>query len=172
MNSARSTRFRPLRWVLMPLLAACILPVVGCVRLLEPLVDDGRHVSGTWTGTLRAVPVSDGLGANYDAAALEIESGPGWPARLSAVPAEMGGGRMPLLVKTWDRPLIVRLADELDVPVGSRVRVRGRMDIDLPRVRQGTAVAGIARHRRDREVAFEHILIVRGPLRVLGPLPK
>ena len=89
---------------------------------------------GTWVGRVVPVTVFSHDHVAHEAAALQVESGPAWAPRgpdqyiwdwhaIHAVPAEVGGGFEPLLVK--DEPSMILTPDKL--PLGKRVRVKGWM---------------------------------------------
>lgn len=148
-------------------LALLFLNSSGCARLLSPLMDDGRYVTGTWAGRVTAVTVHDRSPAGdlpFKAAALEIESGPAYPARLGPVPDEQGGGRTPLLSRSWDKPLLITDPDTM--PVGKRVEVRGRMQggyIFAP----GAAGRSYFVNRIPGAGHGEHFLLIDGEPKVL-----
>lgn len=128
MNSAsRPTAGAVMRFAL-ALSAACA-GLGGCSRFLSPLMGEPPQVSGTWTGRLVSVAARSG-DKTWDAAAIEIERGPEPPPipiaeHLKPVPREVM--MVALLLKTHLQPLRILDPRSLKAPIGSRVRVRGKM---------------------------------------------
>lgn len=104
---------------------ATFIVCVGCGQMLSPFMTSSPYVNGTWEGRFVSVPVTDYHGRTYDAAALDIETGP-------RVLRSAGGFRT--VIKEGDDlallcPVGVAIVNpnELGVPAGSRVKVKGRM---------------------------------------------
>ena len=154
-------------WLSMPAMPLVLVLCGGCASsMLSPLMDDGRYVSGTWTGRLVSVTVRDARNRTFDAAALEVDGGPRLPPELGTVPEHQGGGNVPLLSRSWERPLLILPPEGL--PVGKRVRVRGRMETAFLRAPgRGATVYPINRGERYGEVEAEHVILLRGEPQVL-----
>ena len=95
----------------------------GCGWMLSPLMGETPHATGTWTGQLVSVLMRDLNGREHPAAAVDIESGPR-ALRGSGVEWTVKPERD--LVLLWRGRAIID-PRELSVPVGSRVKVSGRL---------------------------------------------
>jgi hypothetical protein len=107
-------------------LAIMLTPCHGCTELMRAITKSPGNVDrGTWTGTVTTARVSDTRDANraWDAAALELASGPQLP-----VPGEEAvlPGRA-LLIVTREQPLRILDPSDLGIEAGKRVRVSGTM---------------------------------------------
>lgn len=149
------------------LILATVSVCSGC-RLL-PWGDSVAHVKGHWTGRVVPVTVYDDFGGIYEAALLEVEPGSeNITSRHKVLPplgAELGGGRMPLLVRAGEGiPTVIPAAK---LPVGKRVRVRGQrmkytaLTPDDSQPSRTTRVSRIQPDPPDELTDFEHVLVVR-----------
>ena len=133
------------------------------------MMDDGQHVDGTWTGHLKAVRVSEAHGRSFDATAFEIDTGPKEIPPSPALHPRPPSGElvhMPLLSRSWDKPHLI--LDPKGLPIGSRVRVRGRLqkrflDADGP----GVSDYPINRGEVYGEVEAEPVILLRGDVELL-----
>lgn len=122
----------PKRLHLVRLLLACVLPPLctGCEAVKRASLPRSPSATGTWTGRLASVTVRDNDGREYPAAALDIETGPrvlrgAGPELTVMVEPERD------LVLLWRGRGIID-PDELNAPVGAKVRVSGRLSQGFP----------------------------------------
>jgi hypothetical protein len=108
--------------------AALPLCAAGCAGAGEsfgPFMSKGLQASGAWTGRLTSVKVHDLRGEQqFEAVALVIEAGPQTLRGTYAEPKTIDVGDAPYL--SWQRVLIVS-PEDMDIPLGSRVRESGKM---------------------------------------------
>ena len=120
----RSHRLLRLRKPLLTAVALILILCTGCGQMLAPFALSDPTATGTWTGRLMSVTVRDHEGREYRAAALHVESGPRTLRGDTGTYTIPEGQDVALLC-----PVGVAIIDpaELGVPVGSRVKVSGRM---------------------------------------------
>ena len=104
----------------------CAVTAGGCAALMRATTGSPASVgNGTWTGIVRTETVRDTADPNrtWSVAAMEIIDGPPLPnpPREPVMPARA------LLIITRERPLRILKPEDLGVPEGTRVRVRGTM---------------------------------------------
>lgn len=169
-----------------PAFATVLLAVFTCSGCRLPGGDSVPHIKGRWTGRVVPVTVYDDFGGVYNAAALQVDGGPGYarspggrsrPAseplrrRIGPVTAEMGAGELPLLVDGGEGiPTVIPAAT---LPMGKRIEVHGRMAkyiVLTPEGLQPPRTTGVSRIRpsRPETTGIEHVLVVSGGPRVLG----
>lgn len=122
----------PRRSHIVRLLLVCVLPPLctGCEAVKQAWLPRSPSATGTWTGRLASVTVRDSNGQEYPAAALDIETGPrvlrgAGPELTVTVEPERD------LVLLWRGRGIID-PDELNAPVGAKVRVSGRLSQGFP----------------------------------------
>jgi hypothetical protein len=153
----------------------------GCTRRsgLWPAVSP--RTDGRWTGHVCRVTVFDVKGRPYEAAALQVESGPepglvldpkkegvteirgGSPPR--PIPVELGGGRCPVLARPADAFPRMWPVDDLDP--GERITIRGTMMMSTLPGPEGWKVSRTPRRPEEidtkaPDIRAEHVLVVRG----------
>jgi len=102
---------------------AALLLAGGCEHLRWKAMDlEGRYAEGRWSGKLARVVVVDHRGQEYEAAALEIDTGPRMPYGPAGGFDHVAAERVAILL---DADSKVIQPDE--VPVGQRVEIAGRM---------------------------------------------
>ena len=138
---------------------------VGCGAMMAPFVESDPTATGTWTGRLMSVTVRDHDGREYQAAALDVESGPRTLRGDTGTVVIREGEDRALLC-----PVGVAIIDpvELGVPVGSRVKVGGRMRMASALKFIEPGYSGIAEQISVTDGQFAELVIqVRGKLKVL-----
>ena len=142
------------------ILAFLLLP--GCA-LLKGMEEP--HADGSWVGRIMSVKVQDDTGREFDAALLDIESGPYLPFDP---PEGAGAGRKPLLARMTREG--GQLWDPAMLPMGKRVRVRGTSALGLARIAtpSDTGVRFVHRPVLHASNGTEHLLIIEHNPHVLG----
>ena len=145
---------------LLPIVIGSILSVVatGCGSWMYAPVP---HVEGTWTGTIRTVRVIDRHGHTYDAAALEIVSGPS--IKEGPIPEAEGAGKLPLLTREKG---LYHVIDPATMPLGQLVRVHGTMQLNAAYADPAIAGGDCAVSRQSGQYG-EHIIAIAGKPKVL-----
>ena len=138
----------------------------GCGALFGPFELADPTATGTWTGRLLSVTVYDNDGREYQAAALDIESGPRTLRGDTGTIRVEDGNDLPLLC------LGVGVVEpgKLGVPVGSKVRVSGRMLMTFALAPAGSRDDNVAKRislQSPWQVGSELVIQLRGKLRVL-----
>lgn len=147
-----------------------VLLLTGCI-LVRFDADPGPYgiEKGNWTGRIVPLVVYDEKGTAYEAAALEISSGPSMPGKRgpkipTTIPLldQLDHGRLPLLVAGGSGALRMMWRDEL--PMGGQVRVSGMMNLGLVEILERNPLhssLGCASRNRDSIYpAAEHFIMI------------
>ena len=103
-----------------------VLACGGCHRFLSQFAGPAPQVKGRWVGTVQTVTVQGGTVGSYPAVALAVESGPRLPpGEGHSRPGNQAGPRLPLLVRTRNMPLMILRPTDFDLPMETKVEVRG-----------------------------------------------
>lgn len=109
----------------------------GCGGIWQAFASKERHVNGEWEGRFVSQRVRDIEGRTYEAAALNIDTGPRMPYRFDMRNSdEVETSRIALLNRTRTNPVVLWDASEVKLPLGSRVRIRGTMLLAFMKARQ------------------------------------
>ena len=126
-------------------------PAAGGCYQWNTAPSGAQHVDANWVGERKSVTVYDAQGRAFEAAALEIRSGPRLPYEVPDIPEALLYGGLPLLA--GERGSLMAPAE---LPPGNFVIVAGRMTTP------DAATMGGAAHWRCPEVRREHVIRLRG----------
>jgi hypothetical protein len=144
----------------------------GCnamINLVTPAGESTPHVKGRWTGVIEPITlhgiVREG-GESHQAAVLRIIDGPALP---HPVPAEIGGGQLPII--TEFKVSNIRIVPPERLPLGRTVEVRGMMVVEFAicphKSSKNWHDLGLHRQPGERASNWEHLIVLKGDVRVL-----